>query len=136
MALDMVRRPWDFDVLVAENMFADILSDIGGGIMGGMGMAACAEIGDHHALFQPAHGTAPDIAGAGKANPTAMFLSAAMMLEWLGNRHEMEPCLRAARRLETAIKTGFAKGGIQPMEFGGPHGTAAVTRAVLAGFGA
>ncbi|MGB5421905.1 MAG: isocitrate/isopropylmalate family dehydrogenase [Desulfobacterales bacterium] len=136
MALDMVRRPWDFDVLVAENMFADILSDIGGGIMGGMGMAACAEIGDHHALFQPAHGTAPDIAGAGKANPTAMFLSAAMMLEWLGNRHELEPCLRAACRLETAIKTGFAKGGIQPMEFGGPHGTAAVTRAVLAGFGA
>ena len=136
MALDMVRRPWDFDVLVAENMFADILSDIGGGIMGGMGMAACAEIGDHHALFQPAHGTAPDIAGTGKANPTAMFLSAAMMLEWLGSRHELEPCLGAARGLETAIENGFAGGTIQPMEFGGPHGTAEVTRAVLAGFGA
>jgi 3-isopropylmalate dehydrogenase len=136
MALDMVRRPWDFDVLVAENMFADILSDIGGGIMGGMGMAACAEIGDYHALFQPAHGTAPDIAGADKANPTAMFLSAAMMLEWLGNRQELEPCLRAARRLETAIETGFSKGAIQPMEFGGPHGTAAITRAVLAEFDA
>jgi 3-isopropylmalate dehydrogenase len=104
--------------------------------MGGMGMAACAEIGDHHALFQPAHGTAPDIAGSGKANPTAMILSAAMMLEWLGMRHGLEPCLRAARRLETAIETGFARGTIQPMEFGGHHGTAEGTRAVLAGFDA
>jgi 3-isopropylmalate dehydrogenase len=80
MALDLVRRPWDFDVLVAENMFADVLSDLGGGIIGGMGMAPTGEIGENHALFQPAHGSAPDIAGAGKANPTAMLLSAAMML--------------------------------------------------------
>mgnify|MGYP002066673678 CR=1 FL=1 len=59
-----------------------------------------------------------------------------MMLEWLGNRQELEPCLRAARRLETAIETGFSKGAIQPMELGEPHGTAEVTRAVLAEFGA
>jgi len=90
MALDLVRRPWEYDVLVAENMFADVLSDLGGGIIGGMGMAPTGEIGDNHALFQPAHGSAPDIAGTGKANPTAMFLSAAMMMDWLGQRPETQ----------------------------------------------
>ncbi len=72
----MVRRPWDFDVLVTENMFGDILSDLGAGLMGGMGLAPSADIGDKHAVFQPCHGTAPDITGQGKANPTAMILSA------------------------------------------------------------
>ncbi len=131
MALDLVRRPWDFDVLVAENMFADILSDLGGGIIGGMGMAPCAETGENHGLFQPSHGSAPDIAGTGRANPTAMFLSAAMMLEWLGNRHALEACLKAARKLEEAIETGFESGKIRPVEFGGPHGTIDVMNAVV-----
>ena len=131
MALDLVRKPWEFDVLVAENMFADILSDLGGGIIGGMGMAPSAEIGEKHALFQPSHGSAPDISGTGKANPTAMFLSAAMMLEWLGSRHERSALADAARRLEMAVEEGFAKGEIQPMEFGGPQGTREVTRAVI-----
>jgi len=131
MALDLVRRPWEFDVLVAENMFADVLSDLGGGIIGGMGMAPCAEVGKTHGLFQPAHGSAPDIAGTGKANPTAMFLSAAMMLEWLGNRHGLESCITAAHRLENAIENGLKTKQIQPMEFGGPHGTREVTKAVI-----
>ena len=131
MALDLVRRPWDFDVLVTENMFADILSDLGGGIIGGMGMAPTAEIGENHALFQPAHGSAPDIAGKGIANPTAMFLSAAMMLEWLGERHDSEGCRAAAQKLETAIETGFASGRIRPKEFGGPQSTEAVTQTVI-----
>ncbi len=69
-ALDLLRKPWEFDVLVMENMFGDILSDLGAGLVGGMGMAPCAEIGDNHALFQPAHGSAPDIMGQDKANPT------------------------------------------------------------------
>jgi 3-isopropylmalate dehydrogenase len=77
MALDMIRRPWDFDVLPTENMFGDILSDLGAGLIGGMGFAPSADIGEHHAVFQPSHGTAPDIAGKGLANPTAMLLSAA-----------------------------------------------------------
>ena len=68
-ALDLIRRPWDFDVLVMENMFGDILSDLAGGLVGGMGMAACGEIGDEHGLFQPAHGSAPDIMGQDTANP-------------------------------------------------------------------
>ncbi|MEW6332960.1 MAG: isocitrate/isopropylmalate family dehydrogenase [Thermodesulfobacteriota bacterium] len=130
MALDLVRKPWEFDVLVAENMFADILSDLGGGIIGGMGMAPCAEIGEHHGLFQPSHGSAPDIAGTGRANPTAMILSAAMMLDWLGNRHGTAAPVAAARRLERAVEEGYASREIRPMEFGGPHGTKEVTRAV------
>ena len=84
----LVRRPWDFDVMVMENMFGDILSDLTAGLIGGMGMAPSADIGDQHAVFQPCHGTAPDIMGQGKANPTAMILSAAMMLDWLADKHD------------------------------------------------
>ena len=112
-------------------MFADILSDLGGGIIGGMGMAPCAEIGESHGLFQPSHGSAPDIAGTGRANPTAMFLSAAMMLEWLGSRHETSALVDAARRLEEAVEGGFAAREILPMGFGGTQGTKEVTRAVI-----
>src|SRR6201982_3304138 len=83
----LVKRPWDFDVMVMENMFGDILSDMTAGLIGGMGMAPSADIGDRHAVFQPCHGTAPDIMGQGKANPTAMILSAAMMLDWLPVKH-------------------------------------------------
>ena len=131
MALDLVRRPWDFDVLVSENMFADILSDLGGGIIGGMGMAPCAEIGDRHGLFQPAHGSAPDLAGTGRANPTAMFLSAAMMLDWLGNKHSSDACVAAAQALDKAVTAGFATGKIRPIEFGGPHNVHDVEKAVV-----
>ncbi len=123
MALDMVRKPWEFDVLVAENMFADILSDLGGGIVGGMGMASCAEIGKNHALFQPAHGSAPDIASQDKANPTATLLAAAMMLEWLGDRSGNNSCKVASKFLEHSIEQGFADKTLSPMEFGGPDGT-------------
>ena len=82
-ALFLLRRPQSFDVIVTENMFGDILSDLGAGLVGGMGMAPSADIGDKHAVFQPSHGSAPDIAGKGIANPVAMILSVAMMLDWL-----------------------------------------------------
>lgn len=82
-ALFLVQQPERFDVLVTENMFGDILSDLAAGIVGGMGMAPSADIGDTYAVFQPAHGSAPDIAGRGIANPLATILSAAMMLDWL-----------------------------------------------------
>ncbi len=84
----MVLRPWRFDVMVMENMFGDILSDLAAGLIGGLGIAPSADIGDTHAVFQPCHGTAPDIMGQGKANPTAMILSAAMMLDWLADKHD------------------------------------------------
>jgi 3-isopropylmalate dehydrogenase len=128
----LVRRPWDFDVLVTENMFGDILSDLTAGLIGGMGMAPSADIGDTHAVFQPCHGTAPDIMGQGKANPTAMILSAAMMLDWLAEKHDHPAAAAAARRIETAVDAAFA-GGLKPYEFGGTDGTAAVAQGVLRG---
>jgi 3-isopropylmalate dehydrogenase len=131
MALELVRQPWSYDVLVTENMFGDILSDLAAALVGGMGYAPSGDIGDRHALFQPAHGSAPDIAGTGKANPTAMFLSAAMMLDWLGERHGSEPCAEAATRLEHAIEEAFAQDGLHTCENGGDDGTAEVTEAVL-----
>lgn len=129
-ALDLIRKPWEFDVLVMENMFGDIISDVGGGIVGGMGLAPCAEIGDEHALFQPSHGSAPDIAGKGKANPTAMLLSASMMLDWLGARHNLQPLKDAADELEKAVDRAYAQ-RITPMEFGGSDGTKEITQAVV-----
>lgn len=103
MALWMVQRPWDFDVLVTENMFGDILSDLGAGLMGGLGVAPSADIGQDHAVFQPCHGSAPDIAGLGAANPFAMVLSAAMMLDWLGLRHNNTEMAKDAARLREAV---------------------------------
>ncbi len=114
-----------------ENMFGDILSDLGGGLVGGMGMAPCAELGDNHGLFQPAHGSAPDIAGQDKANPTATFLSAAMMLDWLSMRSGIPQLSEAASLLDRAIETGFASRRLRPMEFGGDQGLKAASDSVL-----
>jgi 3-isopropylmalate dehydrogenase len=127
----MVRKPWDFDVMVMENIFGDILSDLAAGLIGGLGIAPSADIGDKHAVFQPCHGTAPDIMGQGKANPTAMILSAAMMLDWLADKHDLSPAADAALRIERAVDKAYA-GGIKPMEFGGKDGTSAIAKAVLA----
>ena len=129
-ALRFVKSPWDFDVVVTENMFGDILSDLGAGLIGGMGMAPSADIGAAQAVFQPCHGTAPDIAGRGLANPTAMFLSGAMMLDWLADRHRVAACHEAANRLTSAIDRAFADGTLVPPEHGGTAGTAAITSRV------
>ena len=134
-AMHLIRRPADFDVIVTENMFGDILSDLGAALIGGMGVAPSGDISDRHAMFQPCHGTAPDIAGTGKANPTAMFLSAAMMLDWLGERHRSNSLAEAARILEQAVRNTFQDGAVRLFEFGGSDGTASITRAVLARIG-
>jgi 3-isopropylmalate dehydrogenase len=131
MALNLVRKPWEYDVIVTENLFGDILSDLAGGLAGGMGLAPSGDFGDAHAMFQPAHGSAPDIAGRGIANPTAMLLSCAMMLDWLGTRHHHPPATDAATKLERAVFGAYATGRVKPFEFGGSDGTAAVTQAVL-----
>src|SRR5258708_7748670 len=86
----LVKRPWDFDVMVMENMFGDILSDMTAGLIGGIGMAPAADIGPRHAVLQPCHRTPPDILGQGKANPTGIILSAAMMLDLLADKHSPE----------------------------------------------
>src|SRR3954452_9869701 len=130
-ALMLVKRPWDFDVLVTENMFGDILSDLAAGLVGGMGMAPSADIGDRYAVFQPCHGTAPDIMGQGKANPTAMILSAAMMLDWLADVRGIEGAAEAGEQIERAVDKVYAA-GLKPMEFGGSNGTADIAKAVLA----
>lgn len=131
MALNLVKRPWDFDVMVTENMFGDILSDLAAALMGGMGLAPSADIGDKNAVFQPCHGSAPDIMGQGKANPTAMILSAAMMLDWLGRRHGDEACVRAGGLVRQAVSEAFESGGLRPFELGGTAGTEAIAEAVL-----
>jgi 3-isopropylmalate dehydrogenase len=130
----MVKKPWDFDVMVMENMFGDILSDLAAGLIGGLGIAPSADIGDTHAVFQPCHGTAPDIMGQGKANPTAMILSAAMMLDWLADKHDHQPAADAAIRIERAVDAAYGS-GLKPMEYGGKDGTAAISAAVMKALG-
>ena len=130
-ALDMVRKPWEFDVMVTENMFGDILSDLTAALVGGMGMAPSGDIGDEHGLFQPCHGSAPDIAGQGKANPTACILSGAMMLDWLAGRTKNDALVQAARRIERAVDEVFASQKAKPFEFGGRAGTREIRDAVL-----
>lgn len=130
-ALDLVRQPWAFDVMVMENMFGDILSDLAGGLVGGMGMASCAEIGDDNGLFQPAHGSAPDIMGQDKANPLAAILSGALMLDYLSEKTGQTGFAEAAHLIDTAVEKGFGANELRPMEFGGDMGTKAVTNAVL-----
>lgn len=132
MALDLVRKPWEFDVLVMENMFGDILSDLAGGLVGGMGMAACGEIGDTTGLFQPAHGSAPDIMGQDKANPLAAILSGALMLDYLAEKLDRPALADAADLINDAVTTGFEDNALRPMEFGGDMGTRAVTNELLA----
>lgn len=131
-ALEFVRQPWNFDVLVMENIFGDILSDLAGGLVGGMGMACSGEFGDEHALFQPAHGSAPDIMGQDKANPLAAILSGALMLDYLAERSGTRHAADAAQAIDDAVAAGFTANRLRPMEFGGDMGTAAVTNEVIA----
>ncbi len=131
VALELVRKPWDFDVMVMENMFGDILSDLAGGLIGGMGMAASAEIGDDHCLFQPAHGSAPDIMGQDRANPLAAVLSGALMLDWLSELSGIESMADTSQLIEQAVATGFKDGRLRPMEFGGDMGLTEMTGELL-----
>ncbi len=129
-ALWMVQKPWEFDVLVTENMFGDILSDLGAGLMGGLGLAPSADIGLDHAVFQPCHGSAPDIAGRGVANPLAMILSAAMMLDWLGIRHDVAAMCTDGTRLREAVEDVIAGGNALTRDLGGRTDTEGAARAV------
>ena len=132
VAMHLVNRPWSFDVMVTENMYGDILSDLGAALIGGLGMAPSADIGDEAAVFQPCHGSAPDIAGKGLANPTAMILSAAMMLDWLSHEKDAPDLARAARMIEAAVDDAFGGGTLVSTERGGEAGTRAIADAVAA----
>ena len=130
-AMWMVQRPWDFDVVVTENMFGDILSDLGAGIIGSLGLAPSADIGDDNAVFQPCHGTAPDIVGKGLANPIAMFLSGAMMLDWLAIEKNAPALGEAANLLNAAVGKVISSGVGLTKDLGGSEGTKGCTEAVL-----
>ncbi len=130
MSMYLVQKPWEFDVLVMENQFGDILSDLGAGIIGGLGMAPSAEIGENHALFQPSHGSAPDIAGHNKANPIATILSASMLFDWLGVRHQDPGVSEVARIIEQAVVKTLAEGCVRTADIGGDSTTSDVGSAV------
>jgi 3-isopropylmalate dehydrogenase len=126
----MVTDPERYDVVVSENIFGDILSEIAAGLVGGLGVAPSADVSLTQGVFQPSHGSAPDIAGKGVANPTAMILSAAMMLEWLGERHGDEVCTKAAHGIQKAVETTLANGP-RGRDLGGTAGTQEVADAVV-----
>ena len=132
MSLYMVTTPSEWDVLVMENQFGDILSDLGAGIVGGLGMAPSAEIGEKHGLFQPSHGSAPQIAGKNIANPIATILSAAMMLDWLGDKHDDPIATQCGLVIESAVEKVVADGQVKTADQGGSSSTSDLADAVVA----
>ena len=123
--MQLVMRPETFDVLLLPNLYGDIVSDLAAGLVGGLGIVPGANLGETHALFEAVHGTAPDIAGQGKANPTALMQSAALMLAHLGERD-------AAHCLQQAIERVYAEGKSLTADLGGSASTDEFTGAVIA----
>ena len=128
VSLYLVQRPQSFDVMVTENMFGDILSDLAAGLVGGMGMAPSADIGERRAVFQPAHGTAPDIAGKGIANPIAAILSVALMLDWLAS----DKTRRGAAMIRLAVERVLANPANRTPDLGGRLTTSQIGDLVVA----
>ncbi len=135
MTMFMVRRPLHYDVVVAENMFGDIISDLAAGTVGGLGMAPSADVSDTCGLFQPSHGTAPDIAGKGIANPIATILSAAMMLEWLADRKQDAQASKAFMAIDAAVEATLRDSRFHTADIGGRAATSAVGDAVASRIG-
>jgi 3-isopropylmalate dehydrogenase len=130
MTAHLVRRARDFDVIVTENMFGDILSDLAGEIAGSLGIAPSLNSSDTQAMAQAAHGSAPDVAGQDRANPIAMILSSAMLLDWLAVKHDDDAARDAARRIESAVET-TVRGGVSTPDLGGSASTTGFTAAVV-----
>src|SRR5690606_3401070 len=130
ITVHMLKRPDFYDVIVAENMFGDIISDLGAATIGGMGLSPSAELGDDHGLFQGAHGSAPDIAGQNAASPVATILSGALMLHWLADKHGDQTLGSAATRIENAVEHVLAQGEYVPRDLGGKASCTDMTQAV------
>jgi 3-isopropylmalate dehydrogenase len=130
MTVHLLRRASAFDVVVAENMFGDILSDMAGELAGSLGIAPSVNASDDRAMAQAAHGSAPDIAGEGLANPIAMILSAGMLLDWLGTRHGDRRLADAAVRVEDAVRSAV-RAGVSTRDLGGAASTGEFTDAVV-----
>ncbi len=125
LCMQLVKNPEKYDVLLLENLYGDIVSDLCAGLVGGLGVVPGANIGEHSAIFEAVHGTAPDIAGKGLVNPTALMMSAVMMLRWL-EHHE------AANRFERALAQVYQDGKVRTQDLGGKATTQAFTDAVIA----
>src|ERR1700756_2546105 len=117
-AMNLIRQPDAFDVIVTTNLFGDILSDEAAQVVGGLGMAPAANIGDDFALFEPVHGAAFDIAGKQAANPSSFILSAKMMFEWLGMKNNDLKCFTVAKKIELAVYDVVQK-GLKTKDIGG-----------------
>ncbi len=129
-AMNLIRQPESFDVIVTTNMFGDILSDESAQVVGGLGMAPAANIGDDFALFEPVHGAAFDIAGKQIANPSSFILSLKMMLEWLGTKHDDKKCFEVAHKIESTVYD-VVKTGIRTKDIGGDKTTKEFTQEIV-----
>lgn len=134
-AMHLVMRPQEFDVVLCTNMFGDILSDQAAGLVGGLGMAPGLNVGENQAMAQATHGSAPDIAGQKIANPYAMIVSAKMLLDWLGARHEDQRLTSVARRVDAAIDHVIAEGAHLTRDLGGTASTDEMGSAIAAACG-
>jgi 3-isopropylmalate dehydrogenase len=128
-AMNLIRQPEQFDVIVTTNLFGDILSDESSQVVGGLGMAPAANIGDNFALFEPVHGAAFDIAGQNIANPSSFLLSIKMMLDWLGAKHNDSKCVDVGAKLESTI-FDLVKTGSKTKDIGGTMSTTEFTKAI------
>jgi 3-isopropylmalate dehydrogenase len=128
-AMNLIRQPEKFDVVVTTNLFGDILSDESSQVVGGLGMAPAANLGDDFALFEPVHGAAFDIAGQNIANPSSFLLSIKMMLDWLGTKHNDQKCFEMAKILESTI-FDLVKTGIKTKDIGGDKTTTEFTKQI------
>ncbi len=135
ITVHLLKKPDFYDVIVAENMFGDIISDLGAATVGGLGIASSAELGERHGLFQGAHGSAPDIAGQDLASPIATILSGALMLRWLGEQHQDADMVAASTRVERAVETVLAQGRHVPRDLGGSARCSDITEAVCRALG-
>ena len=122
--MQLVMRPEQFDVMVMENLYGDIVSDLCAGLIGGLGLAPGGNIGEHGAVFEAVHGSAPDIAGQGIANPTALLMSAIVMLRYIGEKD-------AAKNVEDAMMEVFAEGTVRTKDLGGTAKTAEFANAII-----
>ena len=128
-AMNLIRQPHQFDVVVTTNLFGDILSDESSQVVGGLGMAPAANIGDKFALFEPVHGAAFDIAGQNIANPSSFLLSIKMMFDWLATKHNDSKCFEIGERLESVI-FDLIKDGIKTKDIGGDKTTTEFTKEI------
>ncbi len=131
-AAHLIRTPARFDVIVTTNMFGDILSDEAAELAGGLGLGASLNAGDDHAMAQAQHGSAPDIAGKGIANPASLILSAAMLLDWLARRHARDELAKAAEAIGDAVDQVLTQPATRTADLGGSAGTEAMADAVVA----